>query len=216
MYDILINCPLFKGLGADMIENILKDRQYSVDKYSDGDLIAVRDTAYSGLMIVLKGRVNGIAPGKNGKKMTIDTISAPQLIAPAFLFGGYNRLPIDVEAEEDVGILILHRGLLFELMQENTIIMSNFIDIISDRANMLTKKIYFLSLKNIRDKMSRYILENTTPENPVFVLGDLNELSVYFNAPRNSITTVLTDMEKHGVISYSGNRIEVLKRERLG
>jgi len=140
MYDILINCPLFKGLGADMIENILKDRQYSVDKYSDGDLIAVRDTAYSGLMIVLKGRVNGIAPGKNGKKMTIDTISAPQLIAPAFLFGGYNRLPIDVEAEEDVSILILHRGLLFELMQENTIIMSNFIDIISDRANMLTKK----------------------------------------------------------------------------
>ncbi|MCC8089097.1 MAG: Crp/Fnr family transcriptional regulator [Rikenellaceae bacterium] len=215
MYDMLTHCPLFKGLSAEAIENILHDRQYSVDKFSDGYVIARRDTAYSGLMIVLEGRVNGVVPGKDGKKMIIDTISAPQLIAPAFLFGGYNRLPIDVEADGDVSIMTLHRGLLFELMQDDTIIMSNFIDIISDRANMLMKKIYFLSFKNIRDKVSRYISDHTNAENPVLDLGDLNELSVYFNAPRNSIITVLNDLNRHGTIKYNDGRIEVLKRDKL-
>lgn len=52
-----------------------------------------------------------------GKTIVVDPIEAPQLIAPAFLFGGYNKLPIDVIADGDVTIMTLHRGYIFELMR---------------------------------------------------------------------------------------------------
>lgn len=215
MYEILTVCPLFRGLPAEKIKELLENRQYSVDTYTDGEYIARRDVAYSGLMIVLKGSVRGERPDSSGKKMKIDNITAPQLIAPAFLFGGYNRLPIDVVADGDVSIMTLHRGLLFELMQDNTIILSNFIDIISNRANMLSRKIYFLSFRNLKDKIVKYIEEHLTDTGDSFEIAEMNELSEYFDAPRYSITAVLEDMEKDGIISLKNNTLTVKDRSKL-
>lgn len=215
MYAILTDCPLFRGLGQDRIKELLEDRQFSVDSFKDGDVIARRDVAYSGLMIVLEGGVRGEHLDTDGKVVGIYDISAPQLISPAYLFGGYNRLPIDVIADGDVKIMTLHRGIIFELMQENMIIMSNFIDIISNRANMLTRKMYFLSFKSLKDKLVRYIAGHTGDGSRSFEMADMNELSEYFDASRISIQEVLDGMVKSGVISLSGRKLTVEKPERL-
>ena len=206
---------MFHGLTADKIEAMLAGREFSEEEYVDGDMIAHRDLAYSGLMIVLKGEAKGETEDRHGKRFLIDRFQAPQLIAPAFLFGGYNRLPIDVVADGDVTILTLHRGLLFELMQENVIIMSNFIDIISNRANLLTRKIYFLSFKTVREKMMNYLLDQVEIQKGPVDVSDLNALSEYFDAPRSAILTVLNELDKHGIIAYEKNQVTVLNKKAL-
>ena len=215
MYELLTNCPLFHGLTAEKIEAMLAGREFSLQEYADGDIIAHRDVAYSGLMIVLKGEVRGETEDRQGKRFLIDRFQAPQLIAPAFLFGGYNRLPIDVVADGPVAILTLHRGLLFELMQENVIVMSNFIDIISNRANLLTRKIYFLSFKTVREKVMNYLLDQLQIQKGRVDVSDLNALSEYFDAPRSAIVTVLNELEKHGIIVYDHAGVTVLNEKAL-
>jgi len=215
MYEILTQCPLFQGLPAGKIEELLSGREFSTEDFADSALVASRDTAYSGLMIILKGEVRGEVEDRRGKRFLIDRILAPQLIAPAFLFGGYNRLPIDVVADGPVTILTLHRGLLFELMQENVIVMSNFIDIISDRANTLTRKIYFLSFRTVREKMLNYLLDQSRLNKGDVDVSDLNALSEYFDAPRSSVVTVLNELEKHGVIAYDRGIVTVLDKKLL-
>lgn len=156
MYAILAQCPLFRGLTAEQIGETIGERgEFSLTEYKDKDCIAHRDTAYSGLMIILKGRVHGEMVS-GGKTIVVDPIEAPQLIAPAFLFGGYNKLPIDVIADGDVTIMTLHRGYIFELMQANVLIMSNFIDIISNRANVWSKKILF-PVVPVAERESRHL-----------------------------------------------------------
>lgn len=215
MFEILTRCPLFQGLEAGKIEELLAGKEFSTEDFTDGALAARRDTAYSGLMIVLKGEVRGETEDRHGKRFLVDRIRAPQLIAPAFLFGGYNRLPIDVVADGPVTILTLHRGLLFELMQENVIVMSNFIDIISNRANLLTRKIYFLSFRTVREKVMNYLLEQTRLNRGPVDVSDLNALSEYFDAPRSSIVTVLNELEKHGIVAYDSGRVTVLNEKAL-
>jgi len=215
MYEILTRCPYFQGLKAVKIEELLSGKEYSTEDFSNGAWVARRDTAYSGLMIILKGEVCGEVEDHLGKRFLVDRISAPQLIAPAFLFGGYNRLPIDVVADGAVTILTLHRGLLFELMQENVIVMSNFIDIISNRANLLTRKIYFLSFKTVREKMMNFLLEQSRVRKGAVDVSDLNALSEYFDAPRSSIITVLNEMEKHGIIAYDKGLVTILNKKAL-
>ena len=134
MFPILTESPLFRGLDQQTINSLLERVSYTTAVFNHDDCIAKRDMAYSGLMIILKGSARGEVVDAAGRRRIIDNISAPQLIAPAFLFGGYNRLPIDVIAnEDDTEIMTLHRGGLFEIMQDNTIVLSNFIDIISNR-----------------------------------------------------------------------------------
>ncbi|MDL2230692.1 Crp/Fnr family transcriptional regulator [Alistipes sp. OttesenSCG-928-L06] len=215
MYGILTQCPLFQGLDAGKIEELLSGREFSTEDFADGELVARRDMAYSGLMIILRGEVRGEVEDRHGKRFLIDRIQAPQLIAPAFLFGGYNRLPIDVVADGPVTILTLHRGLLFELMQENVIVMSNFIDVISDRANLLTRKIYFLSFRTVREKVMNYLLDQFRLTRGSVDVSDLNALSEYFDAPRSSIVTVLNEMEKHGLIAYDKGEVTILNEKAL-
>lgn len=215
MYKILKECPLFRGLTEKQIEEIIDKRgDFTVTEYPDKAVIARKESAYSGLMIILKGQVHGEIVYRN-KPVIIDPIEAPQLIAPAFLFGGYNKLPIDVIADGEVTILTLHRGYLFELMQNNVLILSNFIDIISDRANVWSKKIYYFSFHSLKEKVANYLLESTTDEHNTLTVTDLREVAAYFDVTRSALVTVLLEMEKKHLIKHDESTITLLNRKGL-
>lgn len=81
MYSILTECPLFRGLTEDQIHEVIDGRgDYTLADYRDGELIARRDTAYSGLMIIVRGKVHGEMPAASGRPVTIEPLEAPQLI----------------------------------------------------------------------------------------------------------------------------------------
>lgn len=215
MFPILKNSPLFRGLETDTIERLLEQVSYTTAIYRTGDLIAQRDTVYSGLMIILRGNVTGEIEDILGKKRVIDTIAAPQLIAPAFLFGGYNRLPIDVIAGEDgTEILTLHRGGLFEMMQDNTVVLSNFIDIISNRANYFSRKIYALSVLMVTEKVAAMLLADGTDEIPL----DLDSMAEKLDVTRNTFEQTLAELSKKGIIllwTENGQKTILVKNRKV-
>lgn len=88
MFPILKDSPLFAGLDQQTIDTLLEHASYTTTTFDTDTYIARRDTAYSGLMIILRGSVRGEVTDAAGHRRTIDNIVAPQLIAPAFLFGG--------------------------------------------------------------------------------------------------------------------------------
>jgi CRP-like cAMP-binding protein len=216
MYTILTQCPLFRGLTAAQIEQaLLSQDNFAVTVHAKGEVIARRDTAYSGLMILLTGSASGEMTWPDGRTIKIDRIEAPQLIAPAFLFGGYNRLPVDVIARSEVRILTLHRGFVFELMQDNVLILSNFIDIISTRAGAWSKKIYLLSFRSLEAKLAGYLLDNSSPGQPSVAMPDPAQAADYFAATRSSLQSVVKGLEKRGAISTDGDNMVILSREAL-
>ena len=216
MYEILKGCPLFRGLTGQQIKGVLDGQgNYALTEYHDGDVIARRDTAYSGLMIILRGKVHGKMTFASGRSADIEPIEAPQLIAPAFLFGGYNKLPIDVIADGDTTIMTIHRGYIFELMQSNVVILSNFVDILSNRANVWSKKIFYLSFRSLREKVASYLLDQTSEQNPKLAMPDLTETASYFDATRSALQTVLDEMEKKRWIRREAGDVVVLNAQGL-
>ncbi len=201
---------------AQQIEQSLSSEDnFSVTTYAKGEVIALRDTAYSGLMILLSGSASGQITYAGGRTVKIDAIESPQLIAPAFLFGGYNRLPVDVVAETETQILTLHRGFVFELMQGNVLILSNFIDIISNRAGAWSKKIYVLSFRSLEAKLASYLLDNSSEEHPSVPIPDIALVADYFAATRSSLETVMQGMQKKGIIRVEEGNILISNRKAL-
>lgn len=215
MFEILACCPLFKGMDAARIEGALDPENISVEKFSRGELIAERDTAYSGLMIILKGSATGSFTYPSGECVAIEAVEAPQLIAPAFLFGGYNRLPVDVVADGDTQILTLHRGYLFELMQQHTLILSNFIDIISNRAGVWQKRIYALSYRSLKEKLASYLLDRSSPSQTVVPMPDIPTIAELFGATRSSMLSVVEGLARRRTIRMEGENIVILNRRAL-
>lgn len=215
IYTILEGCPLFRGMDSDGIKAVLSPDSMAVDSFGKGEIVAHRDTAYSGLMIILRGSAMGTFTYPTGQTINIEAIEAPELIAPAFLFGGYNRLPVDVIALTDLEVMTLHRGYLFELMQENTLILSNFIDIISNRAGVWQKKIYALSFKTLKEKFASYLLDHSHDGNPIVPIPDIREIAESFAATRSAVLSVVEGLEKKHIIRKIGDNIEILNRQAL-
>lgn len=214
MFEILTQSPLFHGLTADRIEQLFTTASFSVESYTAGQVIAHRDTAYSGLMIILEGTVRGEV-GSSKRRRIIDCIPAAQPIAPAFLFGGYNRLPMDIIANESTSVLTLHRGTIFEMMQEDTVVLSNFIEIISNRANYFSRRIYALSVLMVTEKVAALILEAAGHDGHVAVV-DIDGMAHELDVTRTTIEQSISELAKrHYVSQLSDNRIEILNRHAL-
>ncbi len=212
MDTILEQSPLFRGLEKEHIAELLNKYTYSVIEFKKGEVIAKKDTAYSSLMIVLRGIVRGETTNSGGIIMRSNEIKAPNLISPAFLFGGYNRLPINVVAQSDVSILMLHRASLFGMMQEDPVILSNFIDILSQRANLLTKKLFYLSFRSLKSQIAEYLINKTYNLHEPTCEKDLVK---YFEVTMNSVERVLEDFTKVNAIQVEDTRIIVSDVEKL-
>ena len=214
MFPILAECPLFRGLNADTIDDLLGRASYFINRFGEGELIAHRDMAYSGLMIILEGSVRGeMTDRHSGKRIAIDKIPAGQLIAPAFLFGGYNRLPMDVIANEDSRIMTLHRGSLFEMMQDNTLVLSNFIDIISNRANYFSRRIYALTVLMLKEKVATYLLGAAAEGDSVKF--DVAAMADALDVTRLNVEQTLAEIERKGAIKVSPHSVQILDRTAL-
>jgi len=214
MFPILTKCPLFRGLDTEALEELLEHSSYLTDRFHKGDIIARRDTAYSGLMIILEGSVHGeMTDRHSGKRVVIDMIPAGQLIAPAFLFGGYNRLPIDVVANEDTLIMVLHRGSLFEMMQDNTVILSNFIDIISNRANYFSRKIYALTVLMLKEKVAAFLLGAACGSDTVKL--DIAAIADAMDVTRLNIEQTLAEIERKGAIKVTSHAVQIVNLKAL-
>lgn len=214
-YKILERCPLFRGMDAEGIKEVLRPDSMDISSFAKGSIVAHRDTAYSGLMIILRGSATGTFAYHSGQTGSIEAIEAPELIAPAFLFGGYNRLPVDVVALTDLEVMTLHRGYLFELMQENTLILSNFIDIISNRAGAWQKKIYALSFKTLKEKFASYLLDHSSENDSAVPIPNIREIAEYFAATRSALLSVVEGLEKKHIILNAGDNVEILNRQAL-
>lgn len=217
MYSILTECPLFRGLTEDQIHEVIDGRgDYTLADYRDGELIARRDTAYSGLMIIVRGKVHGEMPAASGRPVTIEPLEAPQLIAPAFLFGGYNKLPIDVVADGDATIMTLHRGYLVRADAEQR---ADYVELHRhhlEPGQRLVEKNLFPVVPLAEGEGGRAICSGIRPKLPPRSRCPTSgEIAQYFDATRSAVQTVLAELEKKRLVALSGDRITVLNRKGL-
>ena len=168
------------------------------------------------MMVVLEGSVKGEMVDQSGKVVKIEDIAAPRPIAPAFLFGQNNRLPVDVVATEAVRVLVIPRSSMVQLMQANSRVLTNYLDMMSNRATFLSSKLYFLSFRSIREKLAHYLLEYAKSELLAFTLPmGQQELADYFGVTRSSLARVFADMEREGLARFDRRNVTILNRQGL-
>ena len=215
-FTLLSRCPLFHWVDPVELENLLSMYPYAVKSYVKGNVLASRDDEYAGLMVVLEGSVKGEMVDSSGKVVKIEDISAPRPIAPAFLFGQNNRLPVDVVANDVVKVVIIPRPSMVGIMQASSQVLTNYLDMMSNRATFLSNKLYFLSFRSIKEKLAHYLLDLSKGQLITFSLPmGQQELADYFGVTRSSLARVFADMEHDGLVAFDRRKVTLLDREGL-
>ena len=87
----------------------------------------------------------------------------------------------------------------------------NVLNILSDKALLMSKTIEHLSARSIRGKLSSYLLEEFRQRGDgSFKLGlKRNELADYLGIPRPSLSREMANMKRDGFIDYEGLWVKI-------
>jgi|WetSurMetagenome_2_1015567.scaffolds.fasta_scaffold85571_4 CRP/FNR family transcriptional regulator, dissimilatory nitrate respiration regulator len=207
---------IFKGLTPGNIEELLHDKPYRTKKYVRDEYIAYSHEVCNDMLIVVAGTVRGEMADFSGKKLKIEDIEAPRPLAAAFIFGHENRFPVDIIANEPAVIMVVPRDVLIFLLQDNQVILKNYLNVISSRTQFLSNKIRFLSFKTIKEKIANYLLNNLgNKSNTIIINQSQTELADFFGVARPSLARALSEMQEEGFISVKRRIITIIDKEKL-
>jgi len=215
--DILSENSLFRNLLPKEIGRIIREVHHQVKSCEKNEIIAYEGDEYDKLMIIVKGSVVGEMMDFEGKVLRIEQLQAPDTVASVFIFGISTILPVNIRAIEATRLLLIHRNDLIELLSKNKILLKNYLDIMSNRAQHLSKRLKMLAMQNIRSKLAHYLLEEIkNAKSDQFRLRHTqNELAEIFGVIRPSVARILKELNEEKIILTKGKSIQITDRKKL-
>lgn len=214
--EILCQSPIFRGISPDELLQLFSQIHYQVKTYHKNDLITISGEICDRLLIIQEGSVKAEMNDYSGKTIKIEDMSAPWPLATAFLFGKENRFPVTVSATSDVEMVSIPKPEFVKLLQLNSLILNNYLNTISTRAQFLSQKLKFLSFKTIRQKIAHYLLEKAGDRlQTVEVPQSQEQLAEMFGVTRPSLARTLGEMVQEGLIETQRRAIKILDKDRM-
>ncbi|MFZ1236144.1 MAG: Crp/Fnr family transcriptional regulator [Prevotella sp.] len=210
-------CPLFRGMTADHIEQLLNEISYKIVHFEKKDIYALAGYPCKYADIILKGEMVARMVGLSGKYVEVSRLKPSGLIAPAFIFAQENQMPVSVETDVETDILRMSSAELNRLINTNEIIRTNYIRLMADIQVFLTRKLRILSLLTVREKVAYMILTFSKKQNSNTILLDKSrqEIADSFGIQKFSLLRCLSELVDTGAISVKGKNITILDRRKL-
>ena len=142
-YSLLKNIGIFRTFNEKQIENIFSKIHYQIKDYPKNELVFFRGDTINHIIIILEGLCKGEMQKLNGDSIVIDYIPSQQIVAPAFIFGDVSTFPVDLITVEKTKLLFLDKNDFLELLQTDKTLLINFINEISNKGQLLSKRIWF-------------------------------------------------------------------------
>jgi len=213
----LFLCPVCINIPVNEREKFLSEITYTTKLFKKGECIAQQGEIVNSLYILLKGSAKAEMLSDSETVLDMETVKAPNLLAPALLFSADNRFPVDIVALEDCEIILISKDSIVKQLSSNEEFLQGFMKFNSNRVHFLSERLKLLSTKTIKGKIAQYILARSTHQH--FTLDrKLTELAEYFGVTRPSLSRSLSEMIEEGIISLkrkNGIILDPLKLKNL-
>ena len=209
-------CPVLNGLDNSELLRVFGQVNFQLKSFKQDDIIAFQGDEVKSLMILLTGSVRGEMTDFYGRLIKIEDIQAPRPLAGAFIFGKENKYPVEVIANERVKMLVIYRYEFLKLLTISPVIQKNYLDLVSTKAQFLSRKIKFLSFKTIKGKMAHYLLQlQPQADGKLRFPVTQQALANLFGVARPSVARALKEMEDEGVLSSKNKMVEISDKDKL-
>ncbi|MDR0371759.1 MAG: Crp/Fnr family transcriptional regulator [Prevotellaceae bacterium] len=210
----LFLCPICKQIPPNERKQFLAQLDYKINRYKKGERLVSRGDTVDSLYVLLEGSVETELISGSETTLNVDTIKAPNPLAPAFLFAENNRFPVDIVALEDSQVVLIPKSSVLKQFATNEIFLQSYMAFHANRTNVLSERVKLLSIRTIKGKLAQYILSRT--QNNHFVMGmNQTRLAEYFGVTRPSLARCLSEMIEEGAITLKRKEGEVLNPNKL-
>lgn len=216
IYQTLMQLPLFQGVSRAKLLELVEKTRFHFLKYEDGEKVASRATACTHLKFLLSGSIRCEMSTYDGKVRLIQTLHAPDIIAPDHIFGRSTHYPGNYYAEGQVGLMQIDKSTFMSFMQDEPIFLINMLNILSRRSQKSKESLLSISNGDLRERLAYWIV-NLTSRNAtdIHINARQRDLYSYFGVQRTALLNTLAEMKQEKIIDYTINEVHILDRRAL-
>ena len=137
----IYSLPLFSGGNKELIDNILQENPARHRLYAKGDIIALQGYVCKQLYLLCSGSAYARMVSEEGREFTLDTLSAPEVLASSFIFSTDGIFPVTIIAASDCSIWLISREAMLRILKADQTVMQNYLRVISDHSMFLSNRL---------------------------------------------------------------------------
>lgn len=216
MYDTLMSLPLLRGISSELLHNIISRTKFHFSKFNPADSIVETGQPCTRIKFIISGSVRTSIANKTGKFRVNQTLHAPDVLAPDFLFGRSTKFPFTARAISPTGIMEIDKSEYISLIMSDQVLLFNLLNLISTNAQKPVEGVLALSSGSLEERIAFWITSLTrSTARDITIECNHRDLSILFGVSRASFFTTLENMQSNGLITYSPTEIRILDRGRL-
>ncbi len=207
--------PFFGDLPDEQIEDLCMIIADQV--FNRGQIVFSEGDDGTGFYVVISGRVNILKLSPEGKEQSRHIFGPGDPFGEAAVFSG-QHFPANAEAMEESRIFFFPRDSFAKLIEKNPSLALNMLAILSKRLRRFANLIDDLSLKEVPGRLAAHLLYlsgQTEGSEDLELKITKSQLASLLGTIPETLSRILGNMSKQGVIETDGRRIKILDREAL-
>lgn len=213
---MLCSLPLFRGVSENAIRDVAGKTKFHFLKYPEGETIVSAGEACSHLTFVISGAVRTELSNESGRFVVRQTLCAPAVLAPDFLFGRRTQYPATVKAVGEVSILKVSKTDYMNILAKDEIFTFNYLNTLSVNAQKSVEGILSLTDGSLEKRIAFWVSTLSRPESKDIVLEcRTRDLCNLFAVPRSIFESTLNEMQTRGLLTHTPRQINILDRRSI-
>jgi CRP-like cAMP-binding protein len=220
-FEVLLGASLFDGILAEEISAILKCLKAKKMHYQKNRLISVCGDKIENLGVILSGSVQVIKDDAAGRQTIVSVFGPGETFAETLVCAGVQKSDVNVLAATEADVLFLNYSQVVHTCTNACVfhsrLIQNMLKILAQKNLVMNRKISYLALKGMRQKLATYLWEQymSTGKPELEVPLTRNELADFLNVDRSAMSRELCHMRDDGLIEFYKNRFRILDPEGL-
>ena len=219
--DTIEKSKLFSGIYREEAKLMLKCLTPRIVHVKKGEFTGFSGENIEELGVLLEGSLSIMKENIDGGRIIIDIVKPGELFGEIAVFTEKKLWPATVLANENSVAMFISPdkftgGCLNACTYHRQLIL-NMLKIISEKALGLRKKVEYLSIKGMREKLCTYFWEQYKKnDNLMFVLPmKRGELADFLNVSRPSMSREMCRLRDEGLIDFHLSTIKIRNPEKV-
>lgn len=216
MYQFLTRLPIFNGITYEKIIEIIGTTKFHFLKYLEGETFITEGEPCTHIKFIISGKIRVSIANSDGRFTVAQTLTAPDIIAPEYIFGRSTLYPCTATALEPTSILQISKDDLLKILKSDSICMINYLNILSMNAQKAVDGVLSVATGSIEERIAFWIVALTQQGGSDITLTcRQKDLYSIFGVQRSSFISTLENMKSRGLIDYTQNEIKIHSRREL-
>lgn len=187
----IYDSPLFLGCDPALVEPVLRKSAPRLASYGKGEFIALQNSVCRSLLLLCEGSVYVRMTSEEGREFTLDTLTAPDVLASAFIFATEHVYPVTIVADSPCRLWVVSRESVLALLERDPAVLRNYLNIVSDHSHFLSSKIQQFVLQTLSSRLINYLEKNGVVQN-------LQQTADILGVARPSLSRTLAQLVREG------------------